>query len=156
MFSQLCGKCSTGSASRLLAHPQTSCVLAVVPHTTRAGGDTPQDACTVCQPGSYSPGIGTQPCFPCPFLYTSPVGSLTPAACYRVEQCPGGTAPATENPSSEAECACVPGTTVRQDSTGDVLLLAVHWLLAEMPAVSCKRPANGLRCLTGCCVHVCV
>jgi hypothetical protein len=73
------------------------------------GGATPQDACSVCPVGHYSPGIGTQPCFPCPFGYTSPVGSLTPAACYEIEACPGGTLPAMENPSSTAECACIPG-----------------------------------------------
>lgn len=74
-----------------------------------AGSETPQSACHVCPVGSYNPGIGTQPCFPCPFGYTSPIGSLTPAACYEIEACPGGTLPAMETPSSTAECACIPG-----------------------------------------------
>lgn len=56
-----------------------------------AGGNTPQDACTLCPAGTYSANIGTERCTPCQAGFTSAEGAGDESECYPAEVCPAGT-----------------------------------------------------------------
>jgi hypothetical protein len=58
---------------------------------TCAGGNTPQEACTLCPASTYSANIGTERCIPCGAGFTSPEGAGDESECYPAQVCPAGT-----------------------------------------------------------------
>ena len=56
------------------------------------GGNTPEEACTICPVGTYSANSGTDKCLPCPIGFiTGREGARNETECYPVNTCPAGT-----------------------------------------------------------------
>jgi len=55
------------------------------------GGNTPDEACTICPAGTYSANQGTEKCMPCQFGFTSVEGAKNRSECFAVDTCPAGT-----------------------------------------------------------------
>lgn len=89
--------------------PTTCCMVSLL--HGGAGGVSPKDACTICPAGTFATGGDTQPCRPCKFGYTSPVGSTSEDQCYPTNACPIGTVLETyaDSPASVTDCVCKAG-----------------------------------------------
>jgi hypothetical protein len=67
-------------------------------------------SCKMCEPGSYNPGNGLEPCQDCPPGYTSSFTSTHAKHCVPLfKECgPGGYVPEGSK-GKAAECKCYPG-----------------------------------------------
>ena len=69
----------------------------------------PGDGCALCAAGTYSTGGSMEPCMPCEFGKTSPVGADSAAKCFdKAAPCPSGML-APPNATGAEQCVCKPG-----------------------------------------------
>jgi hypothetical protein len=74
----------------------------------RAGTGNSKDACTACQPGTWSAGTDTEACRSCGWGFTSPTAATRADQCVAVHACPEGQV-APPGAVSGEQCACKPG-----------------------------------------------